>query len=339
MKLQLFLKLILLAIIASLFSCRESGGKKSMLPAVSGATNELLVILPKAQWQGAVGDTIKKFFGQDQVGLPQSEPVFDLLNLPPSSFEKNVKSHRNVLLVYISDKVDSASIAFHESPWARSQKLFKISAPNDEEFYRIFDKNKAMMLGVFLKAERDRLVNVYRKNPDMKIFNTFKNKYDILLSCPGGYVINKDTNDFVWISSETRVDSKGIIFFQENYVSESQLNYQVILDRVNEELKKYIPGPLNNTWMALDMKTPMTAATYNYDGAHYAVLVKGLWTVINDFMGGPFVLNVVLDQQNNRVIYMMGYVYAPEGKKRNMLRQVESILFSMKIDFEKEEKK
>ena len=30
----------------------------------------------------------KEFFGQPQLGLPQGEPVFDLINLPPSNFEK-----------------------------------------------------------------------------------------------------------------------------------------------------------------------------------------------------------------------------------------------------------
>ena len=157
--------------------------------------------------------------------------------------------------------------------------------------------------------------------------------------CPGGYYINKDTSNFVWISSETRVDSKGIIFFEEKYEHESQMDYQIILDRMNEELKKYIPGPRDSTWMALDLKTPMTAAFYKYDGIHYALLIRGLWTAENDFMGGPFVLNVVLDEKNSRIIYMMGYVYAPDGKKRNMLRQVESIVNSMKIDFPEEEKK
>ena len=39
-------------------------------------------------------------------------------------------------------------------------------------------------------------------------------------------------------------------------------------------------------------------------------------------------LNVVLDKKNDRVVYMMGYVYAPDDKKRNMMRQVEAILFS-----------
>lgn len=160
----------------------------------------------------------------------------------------------------------------------------------------------------------------------------------MLLYCPGGYRINKDSADFVWISYETVVDSRGIIFFQEPYVDESQLNYQIILEKVNEKLKENIPGPRKNTWMALDMVTPMTAATYNYEGKYYAVLVKGLWIAENDYMGGPFVLNVVLDEKNNRIIYMMGYVYAPDDKKRNMVRQVESIIYSMQIDFPEEEK-
>lgn len=161
----------------------------------------------------------------------------------------------------------------------------------------------------------------------------------MLMYCPGGYVINKDTNNFVWISAETRVDSKGIIFFQETYENQVQLNYQIIMDRMNEMLKQYIPGPLPNTWMTLDMKTPVTAATYNYQGAYYAVMIRGLWMVQNDFMGGPFVINTVLDEEHNRIIYMMAYVYAPDGKKRNMLRQVENILYTVDFSYDKEESK
>lgn len=338
MKTRLLIKLALLAMVCSLASCRDAGGRKSVLPVVTGSTNEVLVVMSKELWGGVVGDTVKHFFRQDQPGLPQPEPIFDVINLPPSTFEGNIKAHRNVLVVSISNKVDSASINYFDSPWARTQKLFKISAPNVEEFYKIFDANKAKIMGVFLKTERDRLIEVYKKNSDSKIFNTFKDKYKMLLYCPGGYRINKDTADFVWISAETKADSKGIIFFQEKYENESQLNYQIIMDRVNDELKKFIPGSLNNSWMALDMITPMTSATYNYEGVYYAVLIKGLWTVVNDFMGGPFVLNVVLDEQNNRLIYMMGYIYAPDGKKRNMLRQVESIVFSMQFDLKEESK-
>lgn len=322
-----------------LISCKEGGGRKAALQAVTGSVNEILVITPKVRWEGPIGDSIRAYFGQPQMGLPQGEPVFDLISLPISNFDKTVKAHRNVLIVSLKSSVDTASITYSDSPWARSQKVFRIVAPTEEAFYKVFDANKEKIMGVFLAAERDRLIDIYKNSPNTKVFNTFRDEYDMLLYCPGGYNINKDTAGFVWASYETRVDSRGFIFFEEPYESAGQLDYQVILDEVNEKLKQFIPGPLDSTWMALDMVTPMTAANYQYAGKHYALLIKGLWQVENDYMGGPFVLNVVLDQKNNRVLYMMGYVYAPDGKKRNLLRQVESIVYSMNIDLPEEEEK
>lgn len=324
---------------SGLISCKEGGGRKAALQAVTGSVNEILVITPKVRWDGPIGDSIRAYFGQPQMGLPQGEPVFDLISLPMSNFDKTVKAHRNVLIVSLKSSVDTASITYSDSPWARSQKVFRIVAPTEEAFYKVFDANKEKIMSVFLAAERDRLIDIYKSSPNTKVFDTFRDEYDMLLYCPGGYNINKDTADFVWASYETRVDSRGFIFFEEPYESVSRLEYQVILDEVNEKLKQFIPGPLDSTWMALDMVTPMTAANYQYAGKHYAWLIKGLWQVENDYMGGPFVLNVVLDQKNNRVLYMMGYVYAPDGKKRNLLRQVESIVYSMNIDLPEEEEK
>ena len=339
MKRTVFLLLVVLFLGTAFFSCKEQGIGGSATQSVTGATNELLVIMPKARWESPMGDTIRAFFGQSQMGLPQAEPMFDMINLPLSNFDRSVKAHRNVLMVSLSNEVDSATLVYSDSPWARTQKVFKITAPSVEAFNELFRENKDLMMNVYLKAERDRLISIYKKTPNEKVFRFFRDKYDILLYCPGGYNINKDTADFVWSSYETNVDSRGFIFFQKPYEHESQLNYQVILDQVNEEIGKYIPGPLDSTWMALDMRTPMSVANYQYDGGHYAMLIRGLWQVENDYMGGPFVLNVVLDEQRNRILYMMAYVYAPDGEKRNLIRQVESIIFSMNIDFSQENKK
>lgn len=329
MKAVIFVKLMLVAVICSLFSCKDV---KNPLSTISGGVNEVLVVMNNEWWDGPVGDSVKLFLSQDQPGLPQPEPIFDVLHLPISFFDKNLKSHRNVLIVEISASVDSNALIFTDSPWARTQKYFRIQAKNPEAFYPLFDENKERIMGVFLKAERDRLAAVYKKTGTAKIMDLFKNKYQILLSCPEGYNINKDTTDFIWISRETQHDSRGVVFFQEEYVNEGQFNYMVIQEKVNDILKAYIPGPLKGSYMILNTVAPISSVTYNYDGRFYAVLQRGLWEVENDFMGGPFILNVVLDKAENRVLYMFGYVYAPEDKKRNMLRQVESVVFTMDIE-------
>ena len=65
------------------------------MPAITGKINQVLVIADKNVWTGPVGDTIKAFFGQDQDGLPQVEPIMDVMNLPEMYFDKNMKGHRN----------------------------------------------------------------------------------------------------------------------------------------------------------------------------------------------------------------------------------------------------
>lgn len=61
--------------------------------------------------------------------------------------------------------------------------------------------------------------------------------------------------------------------------------------------------------------------------------------VVNDFMAGPYELNVLLDEEHQRVIYMMGYVYYPNEEKRDMMKQVDAILNTMVIDYKDKEEK
>ena len=43
-----------------------------------------------------------------------------------------------------------------------------------------------------------------------------------------------------------------------------------------------------------------------------------------DMMGGPFVSHARLDEKNNRVVVVEGFVFAPETDKRNFIRRIES---------------
>ena len=64
---------------------------------------------------------------------------------------------------------------------------------------------------------------------------------------------------------------------------------------------------------------------------NYTIEIRGLWNVYGDFMGDPFLSLTVLDEKRKRVITVDGYVYAPKFNKRNYLRQVEAILYSLEF--------
>ena len=269
----------------SVLSCRD---QKPPVSNFSGSLNEVLVIMDKNDWNGAAGDTVKAWFRQEQPGLPQPEPVLDMINLPRSSFEGNIKAYRNILYTEISPSVKEPVFEFKESPWIQSQKYFRIVAPDKESFIREFNAHKEEMLRVFLKAEQDRQIAYYKRKPDPKIADFLKEKYKLDCYVPSGYNINKDLKDFAWISRETKVDSRGLVVIERKFEGMEQFRYQRIIDTVNAALRRNIPGPLNGSYMAIDTVTPLVMKTYNYDEDHYAVMVRGLWTVVNDFMGGAF---------------------------------------------------
>jgi len=331
-------RILLLTIVIGLIfvSCKNGGIKKA---AVNGSINEIMIIMPTKLWDGNMGDSIKDFFRQPKLNLPQAEPTFSLVCLPHSHFKKNIKQHRNLLQIQISKDVKKAAIGFSESPWAVTQKYFKIIAPDSTSFYKIFNKNKKRIMSVYLKAEQDRLITLIKKRAVSNIYYKFLNKYKVKLYLPSGFRLNKDTcNNFVWTSLETQRNSRGLIFYQEKYVSQYQFDYNIIIDNMNEQLKKYIPGPTDNTWMKINNDLPVSVTRTNYQGKYYSVLIKGLWMVENDFMGGPFELNTILDIRTNRILYFMSYVYAPDENKRNMSSQMDAIVNAVDLDWEIKEK-
>jgi hypothetical protein len=52
-------------------------------------------------------------------------------------------------------------------------------------------------------------------------------------------------------------------------------------------------------------------------------------------MGGPFMSLTQLDENRNKIITIEGFVFAPAHKKRELMRQMEAILYSIKIPEQK----
>jgi hypothetical protein len=324
------------ALIISLFSCKDTNsGKSKALFKMSGTAGEVLVIMDANYWKGALGDSVKNWFQQPQFGLPQGEPMFNVINVPHAAFKGVMLTHRNVLVVNIDPKFKKSSVSLKDEKWSKSQKYFEIDVSDSKSFLDEFNKYKNDIINTFIEADRMRIVEMQSKQADVKLSNEIEKNYNIKIVVPEGYRINKDLGNFLWTSLETKVNSRGIILFTEEYLSENQLEQSQIVTLFNEKLKADIPGPLDGSYMALDVEAPMMKTVYQYKNKYYAVEIRGLWTVVNDFMAGPFIINAIVDSERNRVVYVMGYVYAPDEKKRNLLRQVEGVLQT--LDFVKKQ--
>ena len=92
---------------------------------------------------------------------------------------------------------------------------------------------------------------------------------------------------------------------------------------------------------SLENQYMSTAADYvdvkeiNVKG-EYAFEARGLWEMENDMMGGPFVSHARVDRPNGRVVVVEAFIYAPEKKKRDLMRQMEAALYTLNLPQEQQ---
>lgn len=330
--------LLIISAFAMIFfqSCSNDG--QVLRKNVTGRANELVVVISNESWDGVPGKVIKNTLGQSQLILPQDEPMFDLVNVPKEAFKNIFKTTRNILQVNISSTVSEPQVTMIDDVWAYPQATVIVSAKNAEEFEDIYTKNENKIMSYFLAAEKERLTMNYNKLYEKAVYNVLGKDFGVTMKVPPGFEIADQKKDFIWYKYETPDISQGIILYTFPYVSDSAFteNYQI---RVRDSvLKANIPGPTKGSYMATE-KRIIQLNNYLEHNGNYASEMRGLWRVMNDFMGGPYISLAVLDAANQRVVVAFGYVFAPGKDKRNYIKQVEAMIYSLKLKDQEKSKK
>jgi hypothetical protein len=68
----------------------------------------------------------------------------------------------------------------------------------------------------------------------------------------------------------------------------------------------------------------------------FAVETRGLWKVVHDFMGGPFISYTFIDKYTNNIVTAEGYLYSPGTEQRKFALQIEALLNTIKVVDKKE---
>lgn len=318
---------VLTATTVLFISCSGPGAK---MQTITGKAGDVVVVIGKEVWKDSVGSTIRKALAQPVAMLPQREPIFSLVSVPPEAFVDLFKSNRNILTVRISPTFTDPKVEFTNNTWAYPQSVINIEASSPENFEKLFNANSDKIISFFLNAERDRLMSTYKTNYDKAIYETLLKEYQIKLYLPVGFKLAKHDSTFAWMRYDTPLTTQNIFVYTYPYSSDSTFtqNYQV--EKRNEMLKKYVPGPTSGSYMTTETAIPQDFNFLKFQGS-YASEMRGLWKLEHDFMGGPYISLSVLDPAKKRVITVEGDVYAPKNNKRNLLQQVAAMIYTLDL--------
>lgn len=334
MKKQFVIIALLIFSALSFSSCGEETKKTKGKGASSGGPNEMLIITQNLeQWDGEMGDSIRAAFGQEFPVLSIPESEFNLVNINEKSLEKKMfKTHHNLFIVEIDEKFSSAYVETHKDLWAAPQMVIKINAPTLEGFLQVFEENKTTNLELFRENERNRIIKSYAsKFKNINVVRDLRKNFMLEMNIPKGYQTATLEENFAWIRKETTTNSMSILIYTTPYADTNAFNSNRIKRGRNLLTKIKIPGPTPYSYQKISEEyIPTQCRRINFNG-HYATEVRGLWDLENDFMGGPFLSYTFVDEAQNRVITVDGFMYAPKQKKAVMLRELEAILWSTKL--------
>ncbi len=309
-----------------LFSCKSNDGYK---PNAGGKAGDMLIVMKAKYKSSDAGKAIKEMMSQPYLGLPQEEPVFNVQMAPYDNLNDFMKTMRNLIMVNITPKVERDTILYYKDAWAKGQAMVRINAKTEQEFIDLINSKEATLIAFFNKAERERAMKYYRKYINKEFSDKIRAKFGIFISVPTGYKRINEKDNFIWISEGNAGASEGLIVYSYPYTGKGTFLKESLLNKLNEVLKNNVPGPADGSYMSIEMMFPPIYRAVEVNGEK-AAEIRGLWKVVGDMMGGPWIMHAHLDKSKQRVIVVYGYVYAPEERKRDKIRQMEAVLYSYK---------
>ncbi len=314
----------LLPLLGLLSACSNNGNHKV---SSTGRAFEVLVVTPTAVWESTVGDTLRDILLEPVPMLNQREPLMDPVALTPQGFTSIMERHRNVIAIEIGPEHPQPSLEMEQDVYAAPQLIVHISGPNDSTVANYMGEHRTELQQIFAMAERDRFVAYATSQTETRIQEVIRQKFGFDISLPKGYTIRNQEPNFLWTSFELPLVSQGVIIYSYPYVNQSTFSLDSLVNRRNQ-FTALIPGPADGSYMSTVPEIEPDIHYRRIQGRLWAEM-RGFWYVEGDFMGGPFVSFSTLDAATGRVICIDGYVFSPKHHKRNYVRELENLIYTV----------
>lgn len=314
-----------------------SGNKKGVFTLTSsGRAYEILVVVDPGLWERPAGRALFDVLDTDVPGLPQSERSFRMMNTAPAYYDATLKLIRNIIIVDVNpNQYTQPKFKHAKDVYAAPQSILTIQAPDEESFGEFVTENRQVIIDYFTHAEMNRQIAALEGKHSDYVATKVKSKFDCDVWVPGELTSFKEGEDFFWAGTNTATGDRNFVIYSYPYTDKDTFTKEYFVHKRDSVMRVNIPGAREGMYMATD--TLMTDVRPISVQGEYALEARGLWRVEGDFMGGPYVSHARLDRANQRVIVSEIFVYSPDKLKRNLVRQMEASLYTVKLPGSKQE--
>ncbi len=332
----------------SLSNCSSLIDEKALLPPATGESGEIVLVMDSAKWMGPLGDEIRNTFRAPFPGLIQDEPYFNLVYVDPDKLNSVLRNSRNMVFVntlegnsrgdiilrnYFTkeslETIKSDTTIFMSKQndlFAKGQAVMHLFQNTGERLIQHVRNNRASIQHYFTSVEKQRFYRALYKAPTEKgIENTLLQEHQCFLKIPYGYEVALEANNSIWIRQMDNKVDKNLFITYKDYTEEQAFNRKNIVNYRDRTWKRFLLGDDSLSYMVTEPLVPVDSTSLNWKNK-FTVETRGVWKLKNNSMGGPFLGYTFVDESLGRLYYIEAFIYAPGEKKRNTLRELETIL-------------
>lgn len=316
-------------LIASLFTACSWLEDEKVLPPATGKSGELVLVVSEALWSDSLKARVQEHFMRLLDGIPQEEPLFSIVQIPPMAFNSIFQTHRNILEIRLH--AQNKGLKKVKELYAKPQLHLRLEAPSETELWKLLDEQGQQMADIFWQEELKRQAAFNRKNVDQALKSQLKEEQGFTLDLPKDFYPVKGLGENTYhFRKDLPNATLGIVVRKSAYMDPYQLGLPGVIAERNELLRENVLGERHGSYMQTEERyLPLTE---NLERGAHGIRVRGLWNMHRDFMGGPFIHDRILDPQGQYLISIDAYAYCPDSKKRNIVLELESILESFRFE-------
>ena len=289
-------------------------GKNRKKPASTGQPYEIVL-------EGDTDSIVTRILTEDVPALPQPEPLCKLIQVKKGKTKGSYLLVRTRIIVNITDKDFAVKLNHDEN--AAPQNIIRINARSVQQLRERLNGEKLRQL--VDEAELEHLAEMISKNPskqNKEIQEEVKKTFGLDMKIPVSMNASKKAKDFIWISNNASTGMQNLLVMkvksEERRMKNSNAFHVNDKAQIDSILRTNMPGETDSMYMVIPVLSE-----------------RGLWEMKGDAMGGPYVMHRIHRQTSQTAkpgysLYIIGFVYAPEMKKKILIKQLEAAISTIK---------
>lgn len=314
---------------------KASKKKKPLFtPTSAGAPFEILVVAGTDDFANGAYDSLYAVLTDDLPGVAQSEPMFKIHKVAEAAFSKTLRLCRNIIEIDINKSMYSTcKFKVSKNMYAAPQILMRIQAPDAHSFKKYVADNRDVITDYFVTSELNHQVELLRNDHNKRVEELVKNMFGSEIWVPTELTRIKTGRQFLWAANERFKDNVELdlnfVIYSYPYRDVRTFTDEYFVRKRDSVMKANVPGPRDGMYMKTTTPFVLFENTELHKG--YAQIVRGLWDIEGYDMGGPFVSVARVDEKNQRVVVVEGFVYYPNHAKRDYIRRLEAALYTLRL--------